>query len=152
MSIVIPPLRQRRTDIMPLVEYYVTKYSKVLNKEITGIEKECKEVLVNYDWKGNIRELESTMEHLINISKTKILLFNDLPSDLITYYMTQKYTRNQTETIHSTQIIEYGEIVRLLKEEHGHMKTVAKILGMPLSTLYRKCNNYNIDPKKYKSW
>lgn len=152
MSIVIPPLRQRRTDIMPLVEYYVTKYSKVLNKEITGIEKECKEVLVNYDWKGNIRELESTMEHLINISKTKILLFNDLPSDLITYYMTQKYTRNQTEKIHSTQIIEYGKIVCLLKEEHGHMKTVAQILDMPLSTLYRKCNKYNIDPKKYKSW
>ena len=152
MSIVIPPLRQRRSDIMSLVEYYVTKYSKVLNKEITGIEKECKEVLVNYDWKGNIRELESTMEHIINISKTKILLFNDLPSDLITYYMTQKYTRNQTETIHSAQIIEYGEIVRLLKEEHGHMKTVAQILGMPLSTLYRKCNKYNIDPKQYKSW
>ncbi len=152
MNIVIPPLRQRRDDIMPLVSYYLNKYSKILRKEITGIEKECSEVLVNYNWLGNIRELESTMEHLINISKTKILLFNDLPADIVTSYMTQKYTSGQTNQIKSPEVVEYGEIIRLLKQEHGHMKTVAKLLEMPLSTLYRKCNKYNIEPKQYKAW
>lgn len=152
MNIVIPPLRQRRDDIMPLVSYYLNKYSHILRKEITGIEKECSEVLVNYNWLGNIRELESTMEHLINISKTKILLFNDLPANIVTSYMTQKYTSGQTDQIKSPEVVEYGEIIRLLKQEHGHMKTVAKLLDMPLSTLYRKCNKYNIEPKQYKSW
>ena len=152
MNIVIPPLRQRRDDIMPLVSYYLNKYSKILRKEITGIEKECSEVLVNYNWLGNIRELESTMEHLINISKTKILLFNDLPADIVTSYMTQKYTSGQTNQIKSPEVVEYGEIIRLLKQEHGHMKTVAKLLEMPLSTLYRKCNKYNIETKQYKAW
>ena len=140
LHIVIPPLRQRRDDIMRLVSYYLNKYCKILKKEITGIEKECSEVLVNYNWLGNIRELESTMEHLINISKTKILLFNDLPSDIVTSYMTQKYTSGDTKQIKSPEnCSEYGEIVRLLKQEHGHMKTVAQLLDMPLSTLYRKC-------------
>lgn len=152
MNIVIPPLRQRRDDIMPLVSYYLNKYSHILRKEITGIEKECSEVLVNYNWLGNIRELESTMEHLINISKTKILLFNDLPANIVTSYMTQKYTSGQTDQIKSPEVVEYGEIIRLLKQEHGHMKTVAKLLDMPLSTHYRKCNKYNIEPKQYKSW
>ena len=152
LHIVIPPLRQRRDDIMPLVSYYLNKYCKILKKEITGIEKECSEVLVNYNWLGNIRELESTMEHLINISKTKILLFNDLPSDIVTSYMTQKYTSGDTKQIKSPEIVEYSEIVRLLKQEHGHMKTVAQLLDMPLSTLYRKCNKYNIEPKQYKAW
>ena len=108
--------------------------------------------MVNYNWLGNIRELESTMEHLINISKTKILLFNDLPSDIVTSYMTQKYTSGDTKQIKSPEIVEYSEIVRLLKQEHGHMKTVAQLLDMPLSTLYRKCNKYNIEPKQYKAW
>lgn len=152
MNIVIPPLRQRRDDIMPLVTYYLNKYNKILRKEITGIEKECSEVLVNYNWLGNIRELESTMEHLINISKTKILLFNDLPADIVTSYMTQKYTSGQADQIKSPEVVEYGEIIRLLKQEHGHMKTVAALLKMPLSTLYRKCNKYNIEPKQYKLW
>lgn len=107
---------------------------------------------MNYNWLGNIRELESTMEHLINISKTKILLFNDLPANIVTSYMTQKYTSGQTDQIKSPEVVEYGEIIRLLKQEHGHMKTVAKLLDMPLSTLYRKCNKYNIEPKQYKSW
>lgn len=153
ISIMIPPLRQRRKDIQPLIHYYTKRYRRMLKKDVTKIEKRCLEVLINYNWPGNARELESTIERLVNTADGEYMRFCDLPGDILTSYMTQKYTgSNDVQSVISPEIIEYEKIIKYLKQEHGHMKTTAALLNMPLSTLYRKCSKYKIDPKHYKEW
>lgn len=153
ISIMIPPLRQRRKDIQPLIHHYVKRYRKLLKKDVAKIEKRCMEVLMNYDWPGNARELESVIERLVNISDGEYMRFSDLPGDILTSYMTQRYTDgDDVQSVISPEVIEYEKIVKLLKQAHGHMKTTAALLDLPLSTLYRKCAKYKIDPKHYHGW
>jgi transcriptional regulator of acetoin/glycerol metabolism len=108
--------------------------------------------LIGYNWPGNIRQLESVIEQMVHASKSSYLRFIDLPDNLIKESVLQKYQDRQVHEISSPQIAEQGEIITLLKQEHGHMKTVAALMDMPLSTLYRKCTKYNIDPKQYREW
>lgn len=111
------------------------------------------EVLMNYDWPGNARELESVIERLVNISDGEYMRFSDLPGDILTSYMTQRYTDgDDVQSVISLEVIEYEKIVKLLKQALGHMKTTAALLDLPLSTLYRKCAKYKIDPKHYHGW
>lgn len=153
INIVVPPLRQRKADIQPLIYYYVSRYRKLLNKNVTNMEKRCLEVLMNYNWPGNGRELESTVERLVNAAEGQTICFSDIPSDILSSYMTQKYAGNEdVHPIVSPELVEYEEIIKCLRQEHGHMKTAARLLHMPLSTLYRKCSKYKIDPKYYKTW
>lgn len=153
LNIAIPPLRQRRKDIWNLIRYYISGYRKLLEKDISNIEKRCMEVLVNYSWPGNVRELESTIECLINSAKGSVLCFDNLPENIVSAYLVQKYTGNsELQRISSPQDAEYAQIIKCLRQGHGHMKTAAALLDMPLSTLYRKCRKYSIDPQKYRTW
>lgn len=153
IQIQIPPLRQRRKDIQPLIRYYTNRYRKLLKKQVTNMEKRCLEVLMNYNWPGNARELESIIERLINTADGSSMRFADLPNELVSGYLLQKYSSEANmQDIVSPKVIEYGEIIKILKQEHGHVKTAAVRLNMPISTLYRKCTKYNIDPKKYREW
>lgn len=153
INILIPPLRQRRKDIQPLIQQYISRYRKILKKEVTSMEKQCMEVLLNYSWPGNVRELESVIERLVNLAKGPVICFSDLPEELVSAYYTQRYTGDhETQLVISPEDREYGEIVRCLKQVHGHVKTAAGLLDMPLSTLYRKCEKYKIDPKMYRQW
>lgn len=153
ISVVIPPLRKRRNDIRVLIHYYTNHYRKLLKKDVENIEKKCMEVLLNYNWPGNVRELESTIERLVNMASGTTMRFVDLPDEIVTGYFSQKYESSEViQEVISPESIEYGKIIKTLKKEHGHMKTVATILNMPLSTLYRKCKKYNIEPQKYREW
>ena len=151
ISIVVPPLRQRRKDILPLIQHYVGRSRILLKKEITGMEKRCMEVLMNYAWPGNVRELESVMERLVNLADGTILSFQDLPEEVLSAYFTGKNSgTKEVQQVLSPHDVEYGRIVKCMKQAHGHVKTAAALLDMPLSTLYRKCTKYKIDPKTYQ--
>jgi DNA-binding NtrC family response regulator len=152
LPIQIEPLKDRREDIQPLIEYYIGRYNRILKKNVKGIEKDCLKLLIGYSWPGNIRQLESVIEQMVHASNSTYLRFIDLPDHLIKESVMQKYQDRQVHEISSPQIAEQGEIITLLKQEHGHMKTVAALMDMPLSTLYRKCTKYNIDPKQYREW
>jgi len=79
VPIYIPPLRNRRGDIMPLVEYFVEKYAKENGREIRGITQEAQSTLVKYDYPGNIRELENIIERAIVITRDDVISIKDLP-------------------------------------------------------------------------
>lgn len=152
INISIPPLRKRRSDILVHINLFINRYSKLLRKEIKGIEKDCLALLMNYNWPGNIRQLESVIEQMVNMSKGKYIKYIDLPDTILKDSMIQKYTDSSIHAFTSPETMEYGKILELMKQEHGHMKTIAKNLDIPLSTLYRKCTKYNIDPKLYREW
>lgn len=78
----LPPLRERRSDIPKLIEYFIDKYNEILGTHVTGISKEAQESLVNYDWPGNIRELENVIERAANYVFEGLIEIDYLPADL----------------------------------------------------------------------
>ena len=84
VPIALPPLRDRTDDIPALVRHFVDKYNKRLNKKVQGIEPDALEVLQEYGWPGNIRELENLMERMLLFAEGPVLLASDLPEPLKT--------------------------------------------------------------------
>lgn len=163
-SIKIPPLRNREGDVKTLSDYFLQKYQPYSNKEITGISPEVYNALNRYDWPGNIRELENTIERAILLSQGKTLKISDLPDNIrllsIDYKdnkkeVTVKTELNQEEINYLTNIntgetmsiseMEKNAIITALHSTKGNIKKTADLLSMNRRTLYRKLDKYNID-------
>jgi len=145
IPIEIPPLRERIDDIKILTYYFANKYSKFFNKKFIGIDRDLWNHMLSYDWPGNIRELENTIEFMINMmDKSGVIRADTLP---------QKILRNKDEgnqasdNIFDLNIVEKDLIQRALKK-YGDTtegkKIVAKKLGVGIATLYRKISKYNL--------
>ncbi len=79
----LPPLRERKGDIFPLVEYFVQIFNKRIGKNITEVSNELVKILIDYDWPGNIRELKNVIEHIVIICKRNVIQADDLPIENI---------------------------------------------------------------------
>jgi len=130
----IPPLRERKEDIEILANHFINKF-KYINPLITGIDEEALEMLVNYTFPGNIRELSNIIERAMIIEKENRLsvdslniCFNDItcPNDLNIENMIK------------------NNIIKALKMAKGDRTKAAKLLGIDRSTLYRKLKEYDL--------
>lgn len=138
----LPPLRERRDDIAKLVDYYMRKTSMKLNKHSVSISNEYMSYLKNYDWPGNIRELENVIELIVNSEIIQMNLWNEVVLEQkkqIGLYVGS--TLEQMEEHHITEVI---------KEVKGNMTLAAKILDIARSSLYRKVEKYNIECTELK--
>lgn len=138
----LPPLRERRDDIAELVNYYMRKTSKKLNKRSVVITEEYMNYLKNYDWPGNIRELENVIELIINSEAIQTKLWTEVPEK-------QKETADSYKGITLEQM-EKHHITEVIKEVKGNMSLAAKILDIARSSLYRKIEKYNINCPEMK--
>jgi DNA-binding NtrC family response regulator len=140
MKIELPSLKERREDIPLFIEYFVRQYSKHMNKNIGKIDEECIRKMRRYDFPGNIRELRNIIERAVILTDGNVLLPSALPKDLfndniiIPTQMTAKL--DEVEKIH---------ILKILDETDGNKTKTAEILGIGLTTLYRKLKEYNIE-------
>ena len=82
IPIVLPPLRERRSDILPLVEHFLAQYSQKLGKPVTEITPAALDVLETHDWPGNVRELESCLKYAILLASNGVIHESDLPPTL----------------------------------------------------------------------
>ncbi|MFP4520959.1 MAG: sigma-54 interaction domain-containing protein [Fibrobacterota bacterium] len=144
IQINIPPLRKRREDIPLLLTHFIEKFRKITGKEIAGVNEEAMALLLDYEWPGNIRELENAVEHAFIRSKTKEIEPFSLPQDL----RKASYFR-----IHqpSSQFESYSPPPSITREilEEGLRKTVnktelAKKLGVSRTTLWKKLKQFGI--------
>ena len=152
IPIFMPPLRERKDDILPLSEFFLKKFSLMNNIEIKGFTKEAIENLESREWKGNVRELENAIERAVVLSNHVIIEAEDLPSD-------DSFTRkvsDEESTI--TNVIYVDEDQTLTLEElskkyirhifdknSGAKEQTAKDLGIDRKTLYRKLKEMNIN-------
>ena len=83
VKIIVPPLRERREDIPPLIDHFIAKYASENNRVIRGISKHCLRMIVRYDYPGNVRELENIIRHAAIFSESKVLEARDFPKDLV---------------------------------------------------------------------
>ena len=82
VTLSLPPLRERKEDIPPLIEHFLKKYSRENQKKIASISKEAKDLLMNYHYPGNIRELENILERAVVLSRSDTIMTQDLPLNL----------------------------------------------------------------------
>jgi DNA-binding NtrC family response regulator len=83
IPIYLPPLRERREDIMPLVEFFIRQYNKEFGKNVAGISKMAHTFLEEYDWPGNVRELRNIIERAIILENEEMLMLEHLPRELV---------------------------------------------------------------------
>ena len=128
----IPPLRERREDILLLVEHIIKNTSVFKKKNFTS---EALKVLIEYSWPGNVRELQNVVRMALILSKNDVIEPCDLPCDLI---VEREMPGDRLEEV------EKEHILKVLKEAGGRKGKAAEILGVDPKTLYRKLVNFGV--------
>ncbi len=136
IRIELPSLRERRGDIPLLAEYFINKYNQLHNKQVKGISGELLSALKNFEWRGNVRELENFIDRTIALSTGSILSLTD--TELPATIMVDKTWTEKIPTNLSLEEVEVGYIKRVLKSCDNNYVQAAKILKVDKSTLYRK--------------
>jgi len=149
----LPPLRDRKNDILILVKHFINKYNKELEKNIKNITQEASKTLLKYNWPGNVRELENVIEYAVNMENSSYIKRANLPPYIINNKINNKNKKginfNNVNYNLNTAIskVEKELIKKALNEfgrdTEGKYKAAEK-LGIGKTTLYNKINKYNI--------
>jgi len=138
ISIFIPPLRERKADMIPLVDYFIEKSNRKCGREIKGITPRAKEILLSYDWPGNVRELENIIERGVVLSRGEALDQEDLSS--------LSFGRRKGMPLDlSLKEMEKSHILNVLEKTDWNLGQTAEILGIHRNTLRLKMKEYGID-------
>ena len=121
----------------------IKEYSDKLGKEILGIDENAKQLLMNYNWPGNIRELQNVIEYSINMSQSKILTLDSMPKTLTTInYVEDVKDNEEIRTLEELEIREIKRALDMYKNYKKDKELVANALGISRATLYRKLEKY----------
>ncbi len=136
-TIFIPPLRERRADIIPLAKFFIRKYARSMGKPEKKISPEVEELLLRYPWPGNVRELENAIERAMVVGKKPEITLEDLP------LMVNNH-KQENQPVYSLMELEKTHIQKVLKETGGNVTRAASLLGIDRVTLYNKMKKYGI--------
>lgn len=137
----LPPLRERREDIPLLVDHMLYKYNRLQNKDIAGVSDEVMSFLVNYNFPGNIRELENIIEQAFVLCQDEIIELQHLPLELRS---TGTSALGELGSL-SLEAMEKRLIIEALQRHEGRRKQASLDLNIDVSTLYRKIKALNIN-------
>lgn len=151
--IYIPPLRERRGDILALIDYFLKKFNGKLGKTIEGVSQKTLKFFYNYDWPGNIRELENTMERCIILAETNEITNEELPVEMKTSEIRAIAESSENMfTDHSPVIpfetLKAEAIKHALKITDSNIVEAARQLQIGRATLYRLIEKYKIEVPK----
>ncbi len=141
ITLVIPPLRERKQDIPELFSYFLEKYCEQEEKELPAVNSEIFESIMEYDWKGNIRELENTVQNLVMLSPEGELSPEFLPFRIKKHPYEFLEPRNLKRVIAD---IEIYLIKKALNKFGGNQVKASRLLGIPEATLRFKMKKYRI--------
>lgn len=142
-EIEMPSLSERKEDIPLLINHFIEKYNDELYRNVKLVTNEAMNLLINNEWKGNIRELENCIERAVLLSEGDQITVNNLPASLRGLDNIQLYFPDKlSEALGS---YEKYHIQQVLKRTNGNRAQTAAILGIHTSTLYRKMQSYSID-------
>ena len=143
VGIEIPPLRERREDIPPLIEHFVRMHNRELKRSFKGVDSTTMKILLSSPWKGNVRELDNVIEHAMILGEGDWITVADLPRALKgTHEVLETPTCDDLREALSTY--EKAHIQSVLVKVDHDKKAAAEILGVSLSSLYRKIEEFGI--------
>jgi two-component system NtrC family response regulator len=139
----VPPLRERKEDIPPLIDHFVRRYSRENGKEIREISREARDMLLKYDYPGNVRELENIIERAVVISRGPVLTMEDLPFRELPELAAEPQ-HPQGKLKDAVEDLERRMIIEALEEAGRHQTRAAEILGLSERMLRYKLKKYGL--------
>jgi two-component system response regulator AtoC len=135
VTIELPPLRERKEDILLLTQHFLKKFAVENQKDITDFSPEATDFLLKYEWPGNVRELENAIERAVILARNPYIEAADLPQESLTLAQSAQSGKNLEE-------IEKDHIINVINETGGNYSKAARILGVSRATLYNKIKGY----------
>lgn len=151
-NIFIPPLRDRIEDIKILATAFVREFSSKYQKELI-LSEDVMRILINYDWKGNIRELKNSMEHAVALANHNKIIPEDLPINLLKKFNQDKkniFNLVDLPFHEAKQNFEKLYFRELLIKYQGKIQKVSQKTGIVSQNLYKKFNRYGLDPNDFR--
>ncbi len=145
----IPPLRERRTDILLLADHFVEKYSRANQKSVRRISTPAIDMMTRYHWPGNVRELENCIERAVLLSTEGVIHGHHLPPTL--------QTAEASGTVHADTLqatlgnVERDLIIDALKSSRGNCVKAAAALGLTERIMGLRVRKHNIDPRRFRA-
>jgi DNA-binding NtrC family response regulator len=142
VGIAIPPLRDRREDLAPLMDHFLKRYSRENNRKIEGISSKARDLLMKYDYPGNVRELENILERAVVIARGDHIETADLPFSAAAEDRLE--SRKPGTLKESIAFLEQEMVSRAMAETGNHQTRAARILGISERMLRYKLKKYNL--------
>ena len=140
VGILLPPLVERKDDLPLLISHFIGKYNRHFAKNITSISPEALDILISYDYPGNIRELENIIQRALALSEEGKIQSRHLPQDIQHF----SFASADTHILQSLANIEQEHITKVLSFTGGDRQMAATILGIPRTTLWRRIRQYGL--------
>ncbi len=144
LSFYIPPLRDRREDIEPLINFMIEKYNNEYGKKVIGISSEVYNIFIKHAWPGNVREMDSVMERVFNVIEDQIIQPHHLPVYLKKMSQAQLQINDRTSLKTILEDTERNALIQALQKTGGNKVKAAKNLGISRAGLYQKLEKYNL--------
>lgn len=143
-SIEIPPLRERLEDVPALAEYFIQRHNRDMKRAFTGIEDDALGALLAWNWRGNVRELENVIEHAMIVGAGSEIAVGDLPERMIDRGVDASLCPH-TALKPAVRFFERAHIASIVRLASGDKRRAADLLGIGISTLYRRLEELGID-------
>ena len=142
VSVMMPPLRDRRQDIALLAEHFLEKYVRRSHRRVAGISPKAKSLLLHYDWPGNVRELENAIERAVVLGSAGLILEEDLPESVLE---AQEHSGSGASAYHEAVNEAKRKIVRnAIEQAGGNFSEAARLLGLHPNNLHRLIRNLGL--------
>jgi len=142
ISVYLPPLRERREDIVPLANAFLKRFAAQANRVITGFTPQAADSLRRFEWPGNVRQLQNEVQRAVLMSEGKVI---DTPDLAITVTPAATEEIESSSNLTLMEAMERNTILQVLKETHGNKLETARRLGIGRQTLYNKIKAYAIE-------
>jgi transcriptional regulator with PAS, ATPase and Fis domain len=151
VTITMPPLREHKEDILLLAGYFAAKYGEKCNRRVLGISPDARNLLTQYDWPGNIRELENAIERAVVLGLSGMILPEDLPETL---HETPAQSMRSSTYHEAVRQIKRQLILTAMDQSDGKFTEAARLLGVHANYLHRLIRNLDLRlelKKKHKA-
>jgi two-component system NtrC family response regulator len=144
VAISIPPLRERKEDLSPLMDHFLSKFSVEDGKDIRGISPEARDLLLKYDYPGNARELENIIERAVVVTRNNVISTRDLPFEKAAAMDSDAGKTVGATLKESIEVLEKRMITAALEETSGHQTKAAELLGISERMMRYKMKKYDL--------
>ncbi len=141
IAVNLPPLRERRDDLLSLIELFLDNMGRETGGEPKALSQDALDAVTVYEWPGNVRELENALEHAVVLNKGNLIEAGALP-ERITKRKKEPLVAERSYKNPTLEVIERAYIMYVLQAEGGNKTRAAEVLGIDPSTLYRKLSRY----------